>query len=317
MTVGSKLKIKELTPTFGAEVAGIDFSGPVPNDVFDEFKAAMEKYGVVVVRKTALTDESLIEFGQRFGELDNVKVHKASGFMLRLESDQIFDVSNINEKDQIIDGKDLKHQASANGNALWHADGSFNNRRTGFSMLRAVELPPPGTGGETEFLDCRTAYEDLPEEKKEEIKDYVGLHSIYWNRKIANYHIPQYRDLEPLDYPMARHKVALVHEPTGRPTLFVTSYTHSIEGLPVEEGQKILKELSDHVAQEKYKLTVNYESPGDLVIWDNTSVLHRALKDGSYVGKYRRDMRRISTFDTSSYEYGLNQKKQEWQGDTT
>ena len=116
---------------------------------------------------------------------------------------------------------------------------------------------------------------------------------------------------------MAKHKVIIRHEPTGRDMIFVNSYTHHIDGMSVEDGKCLITELMDHMAQDKYKLRVEWESPGDLVIWDNTSVLHRADKNGSFVGKHRRDMRRISVFDTSIHEYGLNEKQKVWQADTT
>lgn len=86
-------------------------------------------------------------------------------------------LGNIDADDQIISEEDELRISSKRGNTWWHADGAYNPRRSGVSIIRAVELPPPGMGGETEFLDARTAYEDLPEEKKAEIKDYVGMNT--------------------------------------------------------------------------------------------------------------------------------------------
>ena len=93
--------------------------------------------------------------------------------------------------------------------------------------------------------------------------------------------------------------------------MYVTSYTHHIEGMDLEEGKQLVRALFKHATQEKYKHTHNWLQPGDLVIWDNTSVLHRATH-GTYEGMYRRDMRRVSVFDTSSYGFGLNDKEDYW-----
>jgi alpha-ketoglutarate-dependent 2,4-dichlorophenoxyacetate dioxygenase len=75
--------------------------------------------------------------------------------------------------------------------------------------------------------------------------------------------------------------------------------------MDTEEGQALLKQVWDHCLQEKYIFHHHWESPGDIAIWDNTCVLHRATH-GSYEGKYRRDMRRVSVFDMSKMGYGEN-----------
>ena len=166
-------------------------------------------------------------------------------------------------------------------------------------------MPPKDTGGETEFLDSRTAYEDLPEAKKAEIQDYVGMNTLLWNRKQANPNMDMFKEIDCTQVPLAKHRLAQIHEPTGRGNLYIGSYNHHIEGLPVEDGRRITDELMAHVMQDKYKLTVQWENPGDMAFWDNTAVLHRATT-GAYAGKYRRDMRRISTFDDSKWAYGEN-----------
>ena len=309
---GAQLQVKPAAP-FVAELSGLDFSAPVTDSLLAEINGIFATYGVVTVRKDGpTTDEQLIDFARHFGELDSVTQHRAQGVGCRVPHDEIFDVSNLNGDDQIIDlARDPGKMASARGNGLWHADGSFNPRRTGLSMLRAVELPPKGLGGETEFLDCRAAYADLSDEMKQKIDGLVAYHSIIHNRKVANPESPFFKNLDVMTSPLVRHKVAQIHEPSGRPTLYVTSYTHHIESMGLEEGKQLVKELFQHVQQDKYKFTVHWEQPGDLTIWDNTSVLHRATR-GAYEGMYRRDMRRVSVFDTSSYGYGLNTQEDAW-----
>ncbi|KAK3705653.1 hypothetical protein LTR37_013261 [Vermiconidia calcicola] len=306
------LTIKPIAP-FAAELTGLDFSKPVSGSLLKEINDIFATYGVVIVRKNGpTTDDQLIQFARHFGELDSVSQHRKQGIGCRVPQDEIFDVGNLNGDNEIIDlSKDPGKVASGNGNSLWHADGSFNPRRTSLSMLRAVELPPKGTGGETEFLDCRAAYADLSEEMKNKIDGLVAFHSLVHNRKVANPDSPLFKDLEVLKSPLVKHKVAQIHEPSGRPTLYVTSYTHHIDGMDLEEGIELVKELFQHVQQDKYKITHHWEEPGDLVIWDNTSVLHRATH-GAYEGKYRRDMRRVSVFDPSSYGFGLNSKEDYW-----
>ena len=99
-------------------------------------------------------------------------------------------------------------------NELFHVDSSFNGRRAGHSLLLAHVLPPPGTGGATEYADSRTAYDDLSEEKKQQIEDLVANHSLFHSRKTV---MPEYfKDTDPSKLPLSKHKLVQVHEWSNR-----------------------------------------------------------------------------------------------------
>lgn len=108
----SAISITELHPTFGAEVSGVDFSSPISEDDFREIYAAITKYGVLVFRKTGLDDASHVEFAALFGELDDVAPYTAKGKKHRLSTDQLFDVSNLNEDGSVAEL--TSHRAAMN-----------------------------------------------------------------------------------------------------------------------------------------------------------------------------------------------------------
>lgn len=168
-----------------------------------------------------------------------------------------------------------------------------------------MELPPKGTGGHTQFADTRTAFVDLPDGLKKELvqNDYVGCHTLAQSRKLGS---PEYfRDLDPSTFPMARHRVAQVHEGSGRVNLYVGAHLHHIEGLPDDESARLRDALNKHATQPRYVYTFEWEQPGDMVMWDNRATLHRAM-GGSFAGKYRRDLRRTTVHDNSANAWGLN-----------
>ncbi|KAG0646824.1 Alpha-ketoglutarate-dependent 2 [Hyphodiscus hymeniophilus] len=171
---------------------------------------------------------------------------------------------------------------------------SLNPRRPRFSMLRAHELPPQGTGGQTEYSNSRAAHDDLSDEMKEKIKDLVGCNSIYHNRKMANPNMEIYKNIDFLDYVMAKHKIDSFHEPSGRYSLYVTSYPHYIEGMPIDEGQALIKESFEHIQKPEYKLVHHRENNNDMAMWDTTAALHQATHD-TYGAKYQRDFRHLLT----------------------
>lgn len=207
----------------------------------------------------------------------------------------------------------MSQAKSPKGNSLFHVDSSFNPRRAGYSLLRAHELPPKGTGGNTEYADTRTAFNELPEDLKKELldKDYVVCHSLYHSRKTAS---PEsLPDIKPEDYFMSRHKLIQRHEPSGRTNLYIASHAHHIEGLSPEDSKELLSKLYSHACQPKYVVSIDWQNNSDLIMWDNTCVMHRAA-GGSFEGKYKRDMRRATVHDMSIHAWGLNEPSNDRMG---
>lgn len=161
-------------------------------------------------------------------------------------------------------------------------------------------------GGHTAFADTRTAFDDLSEELKAELlsKDYIAHHSMHHSRKLA---APEYfADLNPLDYPMGRHKLVQRHEASGRMNLYMAAHIHHLESDEPEKTQALLQKLYAHATQPKYTVEIEWENVGDLVIWDNTCTMHRAV-GGDFLRRYRRDMRRATVHDSSTQAWGLNE----------
>lgn len=87
--------------------------------------------------------------------------------------------------------------------------------------------------------------------------------------------------------------------------MYIAAHAHHVVGVTKEKSDWLLETLLGHATQEKYRISVGWDNVGDLIIWDNTSVLHRA-GGGTFAGKYRRDMRRTTVHDSSSTAWGLN-----------
>jgi alpha-ketoglutarate-dependent 2,4-dichlorophenoxyacetate dioxygenase len=165
-------------------------------------------------------------------------------------------------------------------------------------------------GGETEFVDSRTAWDELAPDLKKELleRDLVGAHTLLHSRKLGS---PDFfADIVPESEPMMRHKIVQTHEPSGRTNLYLSTHCHHLETsdcvpLPADESAALFKRLLDHVTQPKYVMSIDWLNEGDMMAWDNTCVMHRAT-GGSYEGKYVRDVRRTTVHDDSSTAWGLN-----------
>jgi alpha-ketoglutarate-dependent 2,4-dichlorophenoxyacetate dioxygenase len=240
---------------------------------------------------------------------------------LRLPYVELFDVSNLDSDGSIVAPGSRRDHLGA-GNGLFHVDSAFNPRRAGYSLLRAHELPPKGTGGSTQFADTRSAWDSLPEDRKRELreKDYVVGHSLWHSRKKAVPGSPHLADIDPDAFFISRHRLIQTHEPSQRTNIYIAAHARYIEDpsnpapktgplaktLPQDESQAIIEDLWMYCQQPKFVLNVEWENDGDLVVWDNTAVMHRA-GGGSFHGKHVRDMRRATVHDTSSQAWGLNE----------
>ncbi|GJJ11829.1 hypothetical protein Clacol_006067 [Clathrus columnatus] len=298
-----------LHPTFGAEIRGVDFSvRPLPDNVIKDIVTAQHKFGVTVYRNTGLNDQSHVAFSYQLGELEMCPKLNGPNQPPRFSEPELFDAGNTD-----MEGNIIKKNSRSKGNALWHTnskwwklidivqDSSFNQRRSKYSLLLAHMIP--AKGGDTMYADVRTAYKDLPQSKKDELKDLVVCHNLWHSRKVAA--PEEFKDAteyEMSQKPPAYHKLVQAG-PDGRETLFIAAHAEYIVGKPREEGQKLIKELLEHCIQPQYTLAVKWSTPGDLVFWDNRITMHRATPFSDQMEK--RDMRRTTVFDDSPTAYGV------------
>jgi alpha-ketoglutarate-dependent 2,4-dichlorophenoxyacetate dioxygenase len=156
-------------------------------------------------------------------------------------------------------------------NMLWHSDSSFKPVPSLCSLLSARIVPPEG--GATEFASTRCAYPALPERLKRRVNDAVAVHDFSWSRDQVRPGF--FTEKERAEYPPVRHSLVRRNPVNGREALFLGAHASHIVGLPVEDGRALLKELLEHVTQPQFCYRHEWQE-GDLIIWDNRCVLHRA-----------------------------------------
>ncbi|KAI9873526.1 MAG: hypothetical protein M1830_000309 [Pleopsidium flavum] len=282
---------------FGAEVAGVDFSRPLPPPIVNELVQLQNKYGVLAFRSTGLTDETHVRYSKNFGALETAHgVNKAR----RASSPNLYDAGNLGPDDKIIP-KGSRAWWHTKGNGLWHTDSSFNQHRASYSALRAVELPP--SGGQTKYADMRAAYAGLPSDIKRDIEDKVVEHWIWHSRKLA---APQEFDKptpeERMALPPAYHTLVQTSPEGVRKTLYIASHARRILGMKERESTQLINYLLNHAQQPQYQLGVKWKNVGDLVQWDNRCTMHRATAFEDQIN--RRDMRRTTVYDHGPYAFG-------------
>jgi len=277
------IEIRKLHPLYGAEIVGVDTGKPINDAVFAAIRDAFEEYSVLLFRNQDLDDERQIAFSERFGPLENtVSANSGGGGAFARQS-------NIDIETGEVIPSDDKRMLYQKANMLWHSDSSFKPVPALCSLLSARIVPEEG--GATEFADMRAAYDDLPEATKRKLEGLVAEHSLVWSRSLVDPAVTGMTEAQKAEVPPARQTMVRVNPVNGRKALYIGSHVFGILGWPDAEARAFVAELTEHATQPKYVLRHEWRE-GDMIVWDNRAVLHRATPFDT--AKYRRLMQRTT-----------------------
>ena len=274
------IHITPLHSDFAARVSGVDLVHGMNAELFESLRRALDEHAVLVFSEQAMDDERQIAFSHWWGPMEPTKgVNPASGTPFARQSN--LDIGS----GQIIAAND-RRMAYQKGNYQWHADSTFKEVPSLCSILTAREVPPDG--GNTEFVSTRAAYERLKPHEREQLDGLVVEHDFSVSRaRVGFTFTPQEAAL----YPPVWHPLVQINPSTGRRSLLIGAHASLIVGWPHDEGVALLERLLAHstVAQAIYS---HRWHAGDVVVWDNRSVLHRATAYDS--ARHRRLMQRTT-----------------------
>ena len=258
-------QLKSLCPGFGLEATDIDLAQPMGEEAFAEFEAAFFRGQVLVVRGQTLTPAQFVDFARRLGPPEPHVIdqfhHPADANILILSNRR----------------KDGAPIGLADAGTYFHTDYSYLDVPARATILYSIEVPR--TGGDTLFANQYAAYDDLSGAMKARIEPLVGIHH-YGNRHDQDEASRTAASLltreQKARMPLVRHPIVRRHPVTGRKALYaVSGSSFGIDGMPDDEAVDLLDELAAHATASKYVVRLSY-GVGDLVIWDNASLLHSA-----------------------------------------
>lgn len=256
-------ELAPLPPHTAAELRGLDLAQPVAPALREELNRVFADYPVLCIRSQELTAQQFYEGVQIFGEV--FPQHNA-----RFALPDCPSVHYISNQDKFADGK---RYIPGEG---FHTDHSNDVRPPKATVLHAIKLP--SRGGDTQFINMYRAYEDLPEETKQRIGRLRAIHvyqSSHSQRKLMSLS-EERRERVPN---AVLHPLVRTHPVTGRKALYINPIR--IEGIvELAEGEALtlLDDLLAHATQPLYEYRHRWQ-PGDLVMWDNRCLLHKANGD--------------------------------------
>ena len=265
----NKVWIQPTGAALGADVHGVDLSQTIDDATFNRIAAAWAEHLVLRFSGQKIDDPALMKFSARFGQLDRVPIAATNFDRANSElgdaTQWVAVISSVKKNGKAIGGL-------GSYELVWHTDMSYNPLPPRASLLYALEVPPDG--GNTGFLNMYVAYETLPDELKRAIEDKTCIHDSSRN-SAGELRQGFQRTLDVRHTPGAVHPLVRLHPVTQRKALFLGRRPGAyIHGLSVEDSEKLLDAVWAHATQERFAWYQKWRI-GDLVMWDNRSVMHR------------------------------------------
>lgn len=268
------ITLEKLSPTVGAEVLGVTAEDLLDEAFAEQVLAALDEHGVLVFRGLHLDDSTQVAFSKLLGDV--VILGHPEG-----ENPEIFRVTLDPEKNPAAN--------YLRGTFDWHIDGMTEDVPIMATILSAHDVA--ATGGETEFASTYAAYDALTDEQQEAYLATRVVHSILATQRLVN---PDLTDDEVAflrKRPAKEHPLVWTHL-SGRRSLVLGATTERVVGMDDRDGRAFLDDLLDQATAPDRVYRHDW-AVGDLVIWDNTGVLHRALP---YDPSSARDMHRTTLY---------------------
>jgi taurine dioxygenase len=259
----SRFTVLPTGKALGAEIQGVDLRIVDTEDFASIYRAWLDHL-VLLFRGQNLTDEDLVAFSEKFGDLDWAPVQE-SGRRFVEGHPEIYVVSNVMENGEPIGSLGA-------GEASWHTDMSYLQDPPKASILYALEVPP--SGGNTYFNNMYRAYEFLPDAVKKRIEGKMLKHDATYNSGgYVRQGIAAIDD--PITSPGTFHPLVCTHPETKRRVLYLGRRRNAyINGLSLAESESLLDELWSQANCEEFEWH-NEWRVGDLVLWDNRCTMHR------------------------------------------
>lgn len=249
--------------TLGAVVTDIDLSA-MDEEGWRCVEDAFHDHAVLLFPGQDLTEDEQIAFARRFGDME----------LLRQESDaEAVSISNLKDDGTAYRADEFRYK-TLRGNEGWHTDSSYMPLAAKASVLSAQVVPKKG--GETQWADMRAAYDALDEETKERIEGLSAYHSLYQSQAKIGYEIETGSGYGYHTKGAPLRPLVKTHPVTGRKSLFIGRHAYRIPELDDAEAQALLDSLVDFACRPPRTFGHKWK-PGDVVIWDNRCVLHRAM----------------------------------------
>jgi len=273
------LSFKPLSGLMGAEILGFDCRHAPDEPTRDTILQALYDHQVLVFRDQDLTADQQIVFSETFGPLEMHVNQENHGY----ELPNFHVVTNLDVNGEVLD--EGPPETRFNGTRTWHSDKSYMPQPSMATFLYGVEVTKEG--GETLFASLTKAYDALDTQTRRRLDKMNCVHS--WAQSMQNSGSRPATAGEIEMSPPVTHPLIRTHPGNGRKSLYIGMHASHIAGMDEEVGRAELFELLDFATQDRFVFAHKWLK-GDLVVWDNASLVHKSAPFDWY--KERRHLHR-------------------------
>jgi alpha-ketoglutarate-dependent 2,4-dichlorophenoxyacetate dioxygenase len=284
------IKTRDLFPDFVGFVSDINLKEILSDSLIKELDTAVNKYAVLIFKDQNITDDEQVRFTEYFGKIEaSGKTSNITKDKDRRLSSDLADVSNLDKDNKPFTLNDPRRIFNL-GNRLWHTDSSFKPVPAKYSLLSGRNVSKEG--GNTEFADMRSVYDNLDAKTKNKIEKMICEHSLIYSRQRLGFDMvrelspDEIKNFKPVEQPLVRN-----NKLTNRKTVFLSSHIGKIKDWTRPDSMCFIDDLIEYATKENF-LYVHKWMQNDLVIWDNRQTMHRARAFDDLT-EYR-DMRRTT-----------------------
>lgn len=252
-----------LHPRFGVEIHGVDLSRVTATDGYPEIRRAFEAHSLLLFRDQQLDDAAHLALGSMFGPIEDRSQGKDG------PTPRVGFLTNRND-DRSIASEDEIRTLNLKANQLWHTDSTFLPMPALTNILVAREIT--STGGETEYVSTRAAWQDLPTELKATARNAVLRHRFAHSRAKVSAELARQETYT--KWPDQAWRAVWRNPTTGEDALYIASHAFAVDGWPEAEGRNFINALiafatrSEAIYRHAWRV-------GDVLIWDERATLHR------------------------------------------
>jgi alpha-ketoglutarate-dependent taurine dioxygenase len=246
------MKMINLTARIGTEIQ-TDVATLLSGKLSGEIRALLEQRGVIAIREINLSDDQQVSFTKTMGTI----IEAAQGSVTKITMDP-----TENDKAGYLRGA-----------FFWHIDGTMQQVPVLASIMSSRRLSP--VGGQTEFSNTYAAYDDLPEHEKIALDKVRVVHALEATQRYV-YPEPSYEMLQGWQRYDDNELPLVWKHRSGRKSLVIGSTASHVVGMERRKSAALLCRLREWATQPQYVYRHEWKI-GDLVIWDNTGTMHRAL----------------------------------------
>ncbi|CAN7413406.1 TauD/TfdA family dioxygenase [Phenylobacterium sp. LjRoot219] len=258
VSADARFDVADVTPTIGSTIR-CDKATLLSGAKAGEIRQILEQRGVIVFPEVNLTDEEQIAFTHTLGTFAHEEGEGMAG------KDAVYPIT--------MDEKINPIASYLKGAFFWHIDGTMSDKPILASIMSSRRLAP--TGGETEFCNTYAAWDELPEAEKAQLEKLQVVHAmwrsqLYWQPEPSHATLQQWMSRGKNTLPLVwKHR-------SGRKSLVLGATALQVEGMDIAESESLLVRLRDWATQPRFVYRHTWKL-GDMVIWDNTGTMHRAL----------------------------------------